>query len=424
MPAPAKTITVVENDAGVPIQLGDAGLASLDRQNRFWRSNLRLRREPFAYNDGALTARDVTGFVNFGDFVVEVVPKFLASSEDSDDRWRRCLWAILSRIYSSPVLSMEVPVQVTKSNHLSDLLGMVLLRSLRDCGPNGLPKGYVAERGRLIHFQGRLDLGRIVDVIRFPGQIPCEYDLYSENVVTNRLMRWAAEQLSSLVWSNRLGHELLEAAQMIRTDSAFPPSLGEAERVTLSPHHAALQPALTVAQLLLSGRGLQHGSGHQELPGFLWKSAEVFELFMWYLIQRAVRTRFGGIRLAGGKIRLADPVAKDTRPLRTMPDIRLESSSGARGVLDAKYKIWHNQPAASDTYQVVTGAWVRNCKVAALVYPSPAGQFSDPIEWRLRGPGNPRRLWALFVNLTEMGNQSGEKEITERLTKDLSTIIS
>ena len=424
MPAPAKTITVVENDVGVPIQLNNAGLASLKRQNRFWRSNLRLKREPFAYNDGALTARDVTGFVNFGDFVVEVVPKFLDLSENNDDRWRRCLWAILSRIYSSPILSMDVPVQVTKSNHLSDLLGMVFLRSLRDCGPNGLPKGYVSEQGRLIHFQGRLDLGRLVEMVRFPGQIPCEYDLFSENVFTNRLMRWAAEQLSSLVWSNRLGHELLEAAQMIRTDSAFPPSLGEAERVTLSPHHAAMQPALTVAQLLLSGRGLQHGSGDQELPGFLWASAEVFEKFMRYLIQRVVRARFRGIRLARDRIQFADPVAENSQPLRTIPDVRLESSSGALGVLDAKYKIWRNQPEASDTYQVITGAWVRNCKVAALVYPSLAGKFSDPIEWRLRGPGNPRHLWALFVNLTEMGNQSGEKVITERLTKDLSTIIS
>ena len=424
MPASAKTFTVVENDAGVPIPLSHAELASLNRQNQIWRLKLRLNRRPFSYDGGALSARDVTGFVNFGDCVVEVVPKFMASSENSDDRWRRCLWAILSRVYSAPFVGTDVPAQVTKSNHLSDLLGMVLLRSLRDCAPNGLPKGYVAEQGRLIHFQGRLDLGRLVDIVRFPGQIPCEYDVYSENVVINRLMRWAAEQLSSLVWSNRLGYELLEAAQMIRADSAFHPSMGEAERVTLSPHHSAMQPALTVAQLLLSGRGLQHGLGDQELPGFLWKSAEVFERFMRYLIQRAVRTRFRGIRLVGDQIRLADPVAKNTRPLRTVPDFRLESSSGAQGVLDAKYKIWQNQPAPSDTYQVITGAWARNCKVAALVYPSLEGKSVDPIEWRLRGPGNPRRLWALFVNLTEMGNQSGEKEITERLTNDLSTIIS
>ena len=290
------TISLVENDEGLAVPLTDQERLLLGRQNRFWQSSLRLNREPFIYDDGKLSARDVTGFVTLGGFAVEVAPKFLTPAGTDNEQWRRSLWAILARVYKTPVLGSATLGQVTASNYLPDLLGMVLLGSLLASKPNGRPMGYTTEQGRLGHLQGRLNVGRIVDLLTFPGEVPCEYDVYSEDVPTNRLLRWAAEQLASQVRSVRLSHDLLEEAVAIKTVSPFLPSLIDAERISLPTHHASLQPAVTVGQLLLVGRGLQHGNGSQELPGFLWKSAEVFERFVGYLIQRVVRTRFAGVR--------------------------------------------------------------------------------------------------------------------------------
>ena len=334
------------------------------------------------------------------------------------------MWAILARIYRNPVLGSPTLAQVTPSNHLPDLLGMVLLGSMLASKPNGRPMGYTSERGRLGHYQGRLDLSRIVDLLAHPGELPCEYDVYSEDVPTNRLLRWAAEQLSAQVRSVQLSHDLREEAAAIKASSAFPPSLGDAERISLPPHHASLQPAVTVGQLLLTGRGLQYGGGNQELPGFLWKSSEVFERFVWYLINRVVRTRFAGVRVAGQRVRLADPSSQGARSLWTTPDVRLEGTERTLGVLDAKYKVWQSQPLASDTYQVVTGAWTRNCASACLIYPSPEGVDKDPIEWRLRGPGHPKALWALFINLTEIGEPAQERALEQRTAFELSSILS
>ena len=422
--AKTQTISLVENDDSVAIPLTDQERLLLDRHNRFWLSNLRLSREPFVYDDGKLSARDVTGFVTLGGFAIEVAPKFLSPIGEKSDQWRRSLWAILARVYRTPVLGSPTPGQVTASNYLPDLLGIVLLGSLLASKVNGRPMGYTTEQGRLGHFQGRLDVGRLVDLLTHPGEVPCEYDVFSEDVPTNRLLRWATEQLSAQVRSVQLDHDLLEEAVAMKTVSPFPPSLVDAERISLPSHHASLQPAVTVGQLLLVGRGLQHGNGSQELPGFLWKSAEVFERFVWYLIQRVVRTRFAGVRIAGQRVRLADPFDQGARSLWTVPDVRLEGTDRTLGVLDAKYKVWQSQPLASDTYQVVTGAWIKDCEAACLVYPSPGGIHKDPIEWRLLGPGNPKVLWALFINVTEIGNPSDERALEERLANDLSPIIS
>lgn len=418
------TISLVENDEGLAVPLTEQERLLLGRQNRFWQSNLRLNREPFIYDDGKLSARDVTGFVPLGGFAVEVAPKFLTPAGANNEQWRRSLWAILARVYKTPVLGSATLGQVTASNYLPDLLGMVLLGSLLASKPNGRPMGYTTEQGRLGHLQGRLDVGRIMDLLTFPGEVPCEYDVYSEDVTTNRLLRWAAEQLSSQVRSVRLSHDLLEEAVAIKTASPFPPSLIDAERISLPTHHAVLQPAVTVGQLLLVGRGLQHGNGSQELPGFLWKSAEVFERFVGYLIQRVVRTRFTGVRVADQRVRLADPSSQGSRSLWTVPDVRLEGTDRSLGVLDAKYKVWQSQPSPSDTYQVITGAWLRNCKAAGLVYPSPEGVDKNPLAWRLLGPENPKALWALFVNLTDVGKPSGEKLVEERMAHDLVVLLS
>ena len=409
---------------GSPVQLDGRGRALLEQRSQHWKSTLGLNREPFLYREGRLFARDVTGFVDLGSIFVEIAPKFLSMPTTSDPLWRRALWAIMSRVYRVPGLFLNTPAQVTQTDTLPDLLGMILSRSLRDSKPNGRPMGYVSERGRLGHFQGRLDLVNALDLLMYPGQIPCEYDVYSENVTTNRLLRWSAEQLSRQVRAVQLGVELREEALSFDGVSSLPPSLAEADRITLPPHHAALQPAILVGQLLLLGRGMQHGYGEYELPGFLWKSYEVFERFVLYLIRIVVRTHFAEVRVARGRVHLSAPSPSSGRQLQTDPDVRLEKQQRTLGILDAKYKSMDLQPFEGDVYQVVTGAWLTESPVVALIYPSPEGSHRELMGWRLLGPSAPTHLWAIFVNLVAMGSRSGERVLLDQLRSDLQEILA
>ena len=417
------TVTVVENDVGVPFRLDDHKHSSLEQQSESWRATLGLRRVPFAYADGLLTARDVTGFVKLGDSVVEVAPKFLAEGGVDGVSWRTALWAILSRVYRLPVLVPSVTGDVVIGSLLPDLLGYVLLSSMRDSRPNGRPMGYVSEQRSLHILRGRLDVSRILDVLVHPGTIPCEYDAYSKDVPVNRLLRWSALQLATSVRSTPLGHDLMEEAMTFSGVSSFPPASADADRITLPPHHALLQPAVTVGQLLLAGRGLQHGKGIQEMPGFLWNSAVVFESLVRLLVQSAVRSVLPGGYIKRGTVRIGLPCGSEP-VLYNNPDLRLARSDKTIAVLDAKYKTWRNVPAADDVRQVVTGAWVEDCPRGGLIYPCPAGTPKAPATWRLQGPGNPGELWAFFIDLTEMGNPNGERLLVERLSIDLLAMIS
>ena len=414
-------VTVVENGEGRLVQLDEQGQLLLNTLSETWRKNLGLRQSPFSFQDGLLTARDVTGFVHLGDVVVEVVPKFLTEGEVGTEFWRSALWAILARVYRMPVLGSPVPGEFVRENGLPDLLGYVLLISLRANQPNGRPMGYVSETGNLQSLRGRFDVGRIVEVLVHPGTIPCEFDAYSEDVPVNRLLRWSAEQLASAVWSPSLGHDLAEEAFALRGASRSPPSITEAERITLAPHHALLQPAVTVGQLLLAGRGLQHGMGMQALPGFLWKSADVFESFVRLLVQSALRSLMLGSYLQVGRVLIGVPIGNG-RELVNTPDVRIVQAGRTVAVLDAKYKAWGTGPTTDDARQVLTGAWVEDCAVCGLIYPSPMNGMKDPMGWHLQGMGNPERLWALFVDLTRMGHPNGEYLLVNDLVDQLVTI--
>ena len=415
-------VTVVENDVGAEIGLDEHGKSLMDRHNEAWRLSLRLRQNPFTYESGVLKARDVTGFVNLGRVTVEVVPKFLTDGSVEPQLWRQALWAILARVYGVTVLGPPVPGGADVVGRLPDLLGHVLLNSLRANRPNGRPSGYVVEHGNLESLRGRLDVARIVEVLLRPGTIPCEYDTYSEDVPVNRLLRWSAEQLANRVWSAALGHDLVEESMAFDGVLSLPPSREDAERITLAAHHALLGPGVTVGQMLLAGRGFQYGTGGYELPGFLWKSAEVFEDFVRLLVQSAARAAMPGTRVERGGVRIGERL--DGRGfLVNYPDLRLVRSGATVLVLDAKYKTWTRTPLADDVRQVVTGAWADACGAGGLVYPSPTGASLDPVGWRLMGSGSPTMLWTLFVNLSDMGYLGGERVLVERLSEDLVHIL-
>ena len=148
-------VTVVENGAGKSVQLDEHGQSLLNTLSETWGESLGLRQSPFSFQDGLLTARDVTGFVHLGDVVVEVVPKFLTEGEVETEFWRSALWAILARVYRIPMLGSPVPGDAVRENRLPDLLGHVLLISLRANQPNGHPMGYVSETGNLQSLRGR-----------------------------------------------------------------------------------------------------------------------------------------------------------------------------------------------------------------------------------------------------------------------------
>ena len=425
MTDPRSSVVLEEYGPAVPIDRASLDLALLASWSETWRRRLGMGEPPIVATPRGshllLEARGITGFAAIGRLHVEVRPKFLAGI-DPDDAWRSALWHILALTERRPDLDLPTLAAETKLHSLPDLLGYILLSSLRAARLQGLPRGYVEDRGSLPVFRGRLDLSEVAQMaVRF-DLVPCVYEEFALDTPLNRTLRWATFTLSQRVTSPKLANELREELGAFSDVGHALPSPLLVGRLVIPPQYRAVEPAFRVAKLLLAGRTLQHQHETDSAPGFLWKSWEVFQSFVKRLI-RSVCLRSVDLKFTDAQIRIGVRPGNST-PLPSYPDIRLLRRNQTIAVLDAKYKRWKEKPASENYYQVITGGWRVGCDEVGLIYPSPHGKRMEPLEWSLLAPNAPSRLTGIFVNLTEMGRPNGERRLIEELERDLAPLLN
>lgn len=419
------SLTLVEYGEPVELHVSETAVEELLEHGEAWRRRLGLSQPPLeiGLREGAVTvrSRDVAGFLRIGDIDLEIAPKFLSGPAIESGRWRIALWRILAAVEENPLLAPPTLAHEEFSSSISDLMGWSFLASLAAGRLRGMPRGYVEGQDRLHVLRGRLDASRTSELVLRPWQIDCVFDDYSEDIAVNRLLRWAGEALAGEVLSRRLHRRLTEECAALCGVGSMPPGILEAERLVLQPQHRDLEPALTIARLLLRGHSLVHRRGSFDVHGFLWKSADVFERFVFRLMSHVAR-RVGGVRITKNTVPLGRPTTSNVRGFGTEPDVRFSDLLGVtRLVLDAKYKNWSGlAPKREDRYQVIIGGWVTGAKRVGLVYPAPNGIRHGPERWALLGPTVPSELVAVFVNLVEMAEPRGERQLVEELRQDLA----
>lgn len=425
------TFRVELTENGPAVQIPDRshlGPDQIQSFNELWRRGLGLTTDPLQLQeelDGLwVAARHATGFFRIADVDFEVAPKFLSPNESAPEGWQRALWNILAATEDAPTLVDIVSADVSRRAPIADLLGRVFESSLDLGARRGVPRGYAETTARVPYLRGRLDLSQPLDLALRPDRLTCVFDEFSSDTPVNRLLRWAGEALVSLVGPPALAARIRE---LVNRDLSGvpnrPPSLPHAEGLVLGIQHRELEPALRVARVLLRSRNLVQATGPADLPGFLWKSSEVFERFVFGLFRRwAKRVSLGAVKHPSV---LALPQRGTSSRLTTEPDVRLFERldhSAVPAILDAKYKVWSGTPKPADRYQVITGAWLARAELAVLVYPDPGPRHRAPITWRTLGTSPPYKLAAMFVDLLSMVETTGRRALIDQIANDIAEI--
>lgn len=409
---------------------GTDSLEHLRAESLRWKDALGMHNPPLVIRHSPrgqplIRAEGVAGFVQTDDVSIEIRPKFLSGCRTGT--WRAALWQILVLVEDRPTLGAPAPATSTEQQSLPDLLGWILLDGLRRAALEGLPRGYTEESAWLPVLRGRLNAAELHQVWAHPARVPCVYDVYGHNTPANRLLRWAAHRLTGSVNSTWLARELQDIVGLFLDVDPTPPGTIEADTIRLSLQHEFLGPALQAARLVLRAESLVHGEGALTAPSFLWKSSEVFEQFVRYLLSRVVDGEPGWV-LDRPDLLLGVPDRElifHGPPLRTYPDYRLHRRGTSSVVLDAKYKQWAqaDQPRSSDTYQMLAAGRVSGASHVVLVYPQLTPSPKGPMRWRMRGEKFPSWLCCLFVDLAMMGSEGGEERLVKQLRADLQVVL-
>lgn len=418
---------LVEYGKPMPVHKAQIDIERVGQESLLWKRRLGLRELPIAVEYAgpdkfALRAQGVAGVLQAGDEAIEIQPKFLESA--STKSWKQALFHILAIVDTLSIFSQGPSVDADQDEAFADLLGHAILDGMNTAREEGYPRGYSEVEGSLPVLRGRLNTAAIATLLVNPHQVPCIYDVYSEDIPINRLLRWAAYRLSNLVRSRQLARQLTEAADELQGVEGTPPGLIEAENLRVSMQYSYLQPAIDAARLLLRQQSLHYQQGAMRGISFLWKSFDVFERFTRHLLTRACAAapdwnlEMPGLTLAAG-------IGNTGGLLEAIPDFRIRAQGRTLLILDAKYKTWprEGRPDAANVYQVMAYGRLGNCENVCLIYPLSAHSPNALQTWKIQKKGMPVFVHALFVDLMTMIKQNGEQILVERLKSDIEEII-
>lgn len=230
-----------------------------------------------------------------------------------------------------------------------------------------------------------------------------EHDIYTPDILENRLLLAALQALRSLRTRSETARRKLADAQL---------ALGGVNLVHFAPHvlpdgipvtslNAHYQPALILALLVLRSSYLRLGTGVSRGTAFLVNMNDVFEKFVRNALRHAMQVN---------RRRFPDTAPKaylDTRSLvRIRPDLTYVSGGKIAWVGDVKYKLLpESEHIASDLYQLHAYCTALGLTEGLLVY----GTAANPRSFAYPTHGSEVELHLQEVNVNtdqlEIGRQ-------------------
>ncbi|MBV7294370.1 McrC family protein [Corynebacterium sp. TAE3-ERU12] len=313
---------------------------------------------------------NIAGVVTIGGLQLIITPKLPVGSL----LW---LWAygnLGMKMLAAPAALDDSDITASVTQLFLDLVDKAI-------GP-GLLQGYRDVDDTHVVLKGRVRLGD--QLSRHMGVLhPLEltYQEYGVNIAENQLLRAALQALHRVIGLSSAGtlskrrlHLLHRLTIMDKrfTGVTVVPAGAPLPHCSRNRLNQRYHQALDLAELVLSGSGVDSAAGHLAGRSFIIKVWDVFES----AVTRAVRQALPTMTVRGQSSRSY----VDGHPaLQLRPDILIEDECGrTHAIADVKYK--RAEPTRSDIHQMVTYATVYGLPAVDLIYPASNAEPTGTIE--------------------------------------------
>lgn len=276
------------------------------------------------------------------------------------------------------------------------LVAETLVRLATSALLRGVLQGYVTKDDSIALVRGRI---RVTDQMAMhPGlMLPLEvrYDEYDVNIPENQILRSALQRMARVP---RLSHSLrgrlahlaarLDGVQVFASGSPLP-------KWQPTRLNARYQPALQVAEIVLSSLGLGTSAAGQPVSSFVVNMASVFENFLGTALSESFA------RLGHGWTNLQHRAHLDeSRTVGIRPDLVHVRHAKPAVIVDAKYKFvaQGGKVPVSDLYQMHSYCTVLGRSRGYLVYAASRTGAHHRNEVRIRNTDIDVVTWALDVS--------------------------
>ena len=278
---------------------------------------------------------------------------------------------------------------------LPDILALSLAAASRRAFRRGLLHGYRTEEEALYGIRGRI---RFDDQLRrrFGVAIPIEvrYDDFTDDILANRLVKAAIDQLSRMrLRSPEARRQLGWVSGILSRISLieFPPD--QIPEITFDRLNEHYRGVVALARLLLRHSAFQSSRGKIRASGFLVDMNKLFQEFVTRALREALKVSEGTFRSDSG---LPGIALDEAGRVKLKPDLSWWESGTCTFVGDAKYKrISDERVPNADLYQLLAYATALNLPGGLLIY---AKGEADPIIHQVRHSGKGLQVAALDLS--------------------------
>jgi 5-methylcytosine-specific restriction enzyme subunit McrC len=352
----------------------------------------------------ALRARGVVGVLAVEGCSLEILPKIDVAAAGGIEAQNA---AIRRRLVHMLAVALDMKIDVgviTDLDWQRDTLLEILIRifseKLADAVRQGMPRRYVGQEDDLRALRGSLDVtrqftrhaGHAVN----PSRLACRFDVLSEDIAINRIMKAAVSRLSRLSQIMDNQRRLREIAFVYSEIADVPISALRWDEVIID----RWRDLLGLARLLLNDRTQTTTRGASSGFALLFEMSMLFEEYVGRLIERAVAGTEFRISRQGGRLYCLTEEETERRLFQTKPDILMRHGGEVIHVIDTKWKRISSRMddakrgvSQGDLYQMMAYGQLYRSPRLTLLYPHHGGLGStEGIQARHRVTGHDMHL--------------------------------
>ncbi len=346
-------------------------------------------RSPFAGRGGgvlehgrhALRARGVVGILATKDCSLEILPKIDVAPGESVNRQNA---VIRKRLIHMLAIALDMKIDLGtitelawQSETLLEILIRIFCEKLTEAVRKGMPRRYVEQEGDLSSLRGRLNVARqFTRHAVNPSRLSCQFDILSEDIALNRIMKAATAHLSRISRSSTNQQRLRELAFVYAEITDVSPSALRWEEVLIDRTNRQWQELLGMARLFLLNRYQTTTGGAGQGTALLFEMNTLFEEYVGRLVSRALVGTGLSVSLQGGRLFCLTAEATERGLFQTKPDILIRRAGLVTHVIDTKWKRISSRlddpkkgVSQGDVYQMMAYAQLYRSPRLTLLYP-------------------------------------------------------
>ncbi|KFG91559.1 McrBC 5-methylcytosine restriction system component [Sphingobium herbicidovorans NBRC 16415] len=333
----------------------------------------------------ALRARGVVGILATHDCSLEILPKIDVAPGETIDHQNA---AIRKRLIHMLAVALDLKIDLGAVTDLAwqretllEILIRIFCDKLTEALRKGMPRRYVGHEEDLPTLRGRLDITRqFTRHAVNPSRLACRFDLLSEDVALNRIMKAAISHVSRISRRPANQQRLRELAFVYADITDVPVSGLRWDEAVIDRTNRPWRDLFAMARLFLRGRYQTTTGGTGQGTALLFEMNTLFEEYVGRLIARALAGTEFTVSLQGGRLFCLSAEDSGRGLFQTKPDILIRRSGFVVHVIDTKWKRIASRiddpkqgVSQADIYQMMAYAQLYHAPRLTLLYPHHPG---------------------------------------------------